>query len=69
MGIGLDTDCSTNRVFWCDISAKQILSSKYDGSDKKVFIDEGISFFLNIVVAAHIFISVFFQISLLSFLI
>lgn len=44
MAIGLDTDCSTNRVYWCDISTKQILSANYDGSDKKVFINESMSF-------------------------
>lgn len=41
MAIGLDKDCSTGRVFWSDISEKKIFNSKYDGTDKKVFISEG----------------------------
>lgn len=41
MAIGIDKDCSTGRVYWSDISSKQILSAKYDGSDKKAFITEG----------------------------
>lgn len=41
MAIGIDKDCSTGRVYWSDISSKQILSAKYDGSDKKPFITEG----------------------------
>lgn len=48
MAIGIDKDCSTGRVYWSDISTKQIYSSKYDGSDKKTFISEGtwLPFFL-----------------------
>lgn len=42
MAIGIDKDCTTGRVYWSDISTKQIYSSKYDGSDKKTFINEGI---------------------------
>lgn len=42
MAIGIDKDCSTGRVYWSDISSKQIFSAKYDGSDKKPFITEGI---------------------------
>lgn len=41
MAIGIDKDCSTGRVYWSDVSTKQIYSSKYDGSDKKTFIKEG----------------------------
>lgn len=41
MAIGVDKDCSTGRIYWSDISTKQILSAKYDGTDKKVFIEEG----------------------------
>ncbi|XP_059616809.1 nidogen [Phlebotomus argentipes] len=42
MAIGVDNDCTEGRVYWSDISSKNIMSSKYDGSDKKVFISEDI---------------------------
>lgn len=42
MVIGIDKDCSQGRVYWSDISSRQILSAKYDGTDKKIFIQEGI---------------------------
>lgn len=41
MAIGLDKDCSQGRVYWSDISNKQIVSVKYDGTDRQVFISEG----------------------------
>lgn len=41
MAIGIDKDCSTGRVYWSDISTKQIYSSKYDGSDRRTFISDG----------------------------
>lgn len=41
MVIGIDKDCSQGRVYWSDISSRQILSAKYDGTDKKIFIQEG----------------------------
>lgn len=41
MVIGIDKDCSQGRVYWSDISSRQILSAKYDGTDKKTFIQEG----------------------------
>lgn len=41
LAIGLDHDCTEGRVYWSDISAKCIFSSKYDGSDKKIFISDG----------------------------
>lgn len=41
MAIGVDKDCSEGRVYWSDISAKNIVSSKYDGTDRKIFISEG----------------------------
>lgn len=41
MIIGVDKDCARGRIYWSDISNKQILSAKYDGSDKKVFIGNG----------------------------
>lgn len=41
MAIGLDKDCSQGRVYWSDISNKQIVSVKYDGTDRKIFISEG----------------------------
>lgn len=40
--IGVDKDCAEGRVYWSDISAKAILTSKYDGTDKKTFIDTDI---------------------------
>lgn len=43
MAIGLDKDCSQGRVYWSDISNKQIVSVKYDGTDRQVFINEGTS--------------------------
>uniref|UniRef100_A0A1B0GHS0 Putative nidogen n=1 Tax=Lutzomyia longipalpis TaxID=7200 RepID=A0A1B0GHS0_LUTLO len=42
MAIGVDKDCAEGRVYWSDISSKTIMSSKYDGSDKKTFISEDI---------------------------
>ena len=42
MAIGLDKDCATGRAFWSDISAKQIVSCKYDGTDRKPFITKDI---------------------------
>jgi nidogen (entactin) len=42
MAIGLDKDCAEGRIYWSDISTKTIQSSKYDGSDKKMFINEDI---------------------------
>lgn len=41
MAIGIDKDCTTGRVYWSDISTKQIYSARYNGSDKKTFISEG----------------------------
>lgn len=41
MAIGLDNDCAEGRIYWGDISAKKIMSSKYDGTDVKPFITEG----------------------------
>lgn len=41
MAIGLDKDCSQGRVYWSDISNKQIVSVKYDGTDRQIFINEG----------------------------
>lgn len=52
MAIGIDKDCSTGRVYWSDISTKQIYSARYNGSDKKTFISEG---------SWHTLISNFFQ--------
>ncbi|CAD7078769.1 unnamed protein product [Hermetia illucens] len=43
MAIGLDNDCAEGRIYWGDISAKKIMSSKYDGTDVKPFITEDIS--------------------------
>ena len=42
MAIGLDKDCSQGRLYWSDISARHILTAKYDGSDLKPFITENI---------------------------
>uniref|UniRef100_A0A1Q3FIC5 Putative low-density lipoprotein receptor n=1 Tax=Culex tarsalis TaxID=7177 RepID=A0A1Q3FIC5_CULTA len=42
MAIGVDKDCATGRIFWSDISAKQIFSCKYDGTDRKPFITKDI---------------------------
>lgn len=42
MAIGLDKDCAQGRVYWSDITIKQIASSKYDGSDRQVFISDDI---------------------------
>ncbi|KAL7736227.1 hypothetical protein ACLKA6_002906 [Drosophila palustris] len=42
MAIGLDKDCVEGRVYWGDISAKKILSAKYDGTDERPFITEDI---------------------------
>uniref|UniRef100_A0A1B0DDW6 Uncharacterized protein n=1 Tax=Phlebotomus papatasi TaxID=29031 RepID=A0A1B0DDW6_PHLPP len=42
MAIGVDKDCTEGRVYWSDISSKTIVSSKYDGTDKKTFISEDI---------------------------
>lgn len=41
MAIGVDKDCAHGRVYWSDISLKSILSAKFDGTDKQVFIAEG----------------------------
>lgn len=41
MIIGVDKDCSRGRVYWSDISSRQILSANYNGTDKKVFIKDG----------------------------
>lgn len=41
MAIGLDKDCVEGRVYWGDISAKKIISSRYDGSDQRAFLNEG----------------------------
>jgi len=41
MAIGLDKDCVEGRVYWGDISAKKILSAKYDGTDERPFITTG----------------------------
>ncbi|KAH8299746.1 hypothetical protein KR044_005465 [Drosophila immigrans] len=38
MAIGLDKDCVEGRVYWGDISAKKIVSAKYDGTDERPFI-------------------------------
>ncbi|KAH8309564.1 hypothetical protein KR059_011830 [Drosophila kikkawai] len=38
MAIGLDKDCVEGRVYWGDISAKKIVSAKYDGTDARPFI-------------------------------
>lgn len=42
MSIGVDKDCATGRIYWSDISAKQIFSCKYDGTDRKPFITKDI---------------------------
>lgn len=41
MAIGLDKDCVEGRVYWGDISAKKIISAKYDGTDERIFISTG----------------------------
>lgn len=41
MAIGLDKDCTQGRVYWNDITNKQIVSVKYDGTDRQVFIKNG----------------------------
>lgn len=41
MAIGIDKDCSQGRIYWSDISSKEIVSVKYDGTDRKPFITEG----------------------------
>lgn len=41
MAIGLDKDCVEGRVYWGDISAKKIVSAKYDGTDARPFITTG----------------------------
>ena len=41
MAIGLDKDCLEGRIYWGDISAKKIMSARYDGTDAKPFINEG----------------------------
>jgi nidogen (entactin) len=40
--IAIDKDCIEGRVYWSDISVKAIYSSKYDGTDRKTFLSEGI---------------------------
>ncbi|XP_058453091.1 nidogen [Malaya genurostris] len=42
MAIGVDKDCAEGRIYWSDISAKQIFSCKYDGTDRKPFITKDI---------------------------
>ncbi|ETN61938.1 nidogen [Anopheles darlingi] len=42
MSIGLDRDCAEGRIYWSDNDARQILTAKYDGSDKKPFITKDI---------------------------
>ncbi|TDG47937.1 hypothetical protein AWZ03_005718 [Drosophila navojoa] len=42
MAIGLDKDCVEGRIYWGDISARKIISSKYDGTDERVFISTDI---------------------------
>lgn len=42
MAIGIDKDCAMGRLFWSDITTKGIWSAKYDGTDKKIFIDDDI---------------------------
>lgn len=42
MAIGIDKDCTQGRVYWSDISTKNIKSARYDGSDPKIFIDKDI---------------------------
>lgn len=41
MVIGVDKDCSRGRVYWSDISSRQILSANYNGTDKLEFIQNG----------------------------
>lgn len=40
MAIGLDKDCVEGRVYWGDISAKKIVSAKYDGTEVRSYITE-----------------------------
>ncbi|XP_073972916.1 nidogen isoform X4 [Rhodnius prolixus] len=40
--IGIAFDCVDGRVYWSDITNLQVKSSKYDGTDFKVFMDKGI---------------------------
>ncbi|XP_055916936.1 nidogen [Eupeodes corollae] len=42
MAIGLDKDCIEGRVYWGDISAKKIMSAKYDSTDTRPFITDDI---------------------------
>lgn len=42
MAIGLDKDCATGRFYWSDITSRSIWSAKYDGTDKKAFINTDI---------------------------
>lgn len=35
----MDKDCAEGKVYWSDISAKSIFSSKYDGTEKETFIN------------------------------
>ncbi len=42
MAIAIDKDCGDGRVYFSDISAKAIFSAKYDGTDRKVFLDSNI---------------------------
>lgn len=41
--IGIDIDCTENRVYWSDIAGKKIESASYMGTDVKKFLSEGIS--------------------------
>lgn len=39
--IGIDIDCTENRVYWSDIAGKKIESATYMGTDVKKFITDG----------------------------
>lgn len=38
----LDKDCTHGRVYWSDINARCIWSARYDGTDKRPFINTNI---------------------------
>lgn len=40
--MGLDKDCSHGRVYWSDITQHAIWSARYDGTDKRPFIQTDI---------------------------
>lgn len=42
MAIAIDKDCVEGRLYFSDISSKAIFSTKYDGTDRKVFVDTNI---------------------------